>query len=87
MATFAIFWMRAVPVGLVAVRSPEVLTYSSSPSLKDEVLMPLNVPVRTTTPVELLAMASFVIPKAGMVEAEVLAAKAMVVSLPEAPEI
>jgi hypothetical protein len=31
-------------------------------------------------------MASFVIPKAGIVDAEVLAASAIVVSLPEAPE-
>jgi hypothetical protein len=49
-------------------------------------LIPAKEPARTTTPEALLAMASFVIPKAGIVDAEVLAASAIVVSLPEAPE-
>ena len=79
--------MSAVPVGLVSVKSPEVPTYNTSPSEKADILTPAKAPEMVTAPVALLAMLSLVMPTAGMVDAAELSANAIVVSLPEAPEI
>ena len=81
LVTLAIFWMSAVPVGLVAVKAPAVPTYSSSPILKLAVLIPDTSPEIITVPVAPFRISSETIPKAGMEAEALLSAGATCVSV------